>query len=99
MICSCSKSLLHVQSSVSWDWTPKSAATQFRGTSLSYQPPCDGHKNVDYWTQWSLVNILDIAPMVAGMKVFGDHRVFRPMVKARVKFQTVDKHPMVTIDL
>ena len=68
-------------------------------SKLSYQPPCDGHKSVDYSAQWSLVNILDIDPMVAGMKVFGDHWVFIPMVKARMKFQAVDKHPMVTIDL
>ena len=68
-------------------------------SKLSYQPPCDGHKRVDYSTQWSLANIPDIDPMVAYAKICADHWVFIPMVKAHMKFQTVDKHPMVTIDL
>lgn len=47
---------------------------------------CDGQKNVGYYTQWSLANIPDFDPMIVSAKIFEDHWVFIPMVKARMKF-------------
>lgn len=72
------KSLLHVQSPVTWDWTPESAATQFRGDVAGERKSFFQHAGNDTFR---------------GARRLGDRNVQQRIVSRRAEASRHHDHP------